>query len=394
MNSLFRIRVMFRSPGRLNDQEPRLRLRADGGTLDMKMKRRHFLSVAAAAPAIWASGGLAAQDPEKKKAARWFREITLNQVRAVDRGLAWLARNQFATGAIGTTCPVAFTSLAGLAFMANNSTPYHGKYAKNVRKCLKYILHCSSRSDGYINESSGSSSGRGSRMHGHGYATWFLAELYGMCGAMLDLGDDEVRERLQLAVRVIENSQSARGGWTYAPIRSGDEGSVTITQVQALRSARNCGLKVGKPIIDKGIDYIKKSTHTDGTVAYSLGSRRSGGTYPLTAAGMCVFAMYGMYDSPELKRGLKAMMQFLVGGRSRRGSHEYYAHLYAAQACFFSKRIDPEYWTKGFETIRKELLDKQGPDGSWRGRYGGAFATACATLVLQIPYRYLPIFQD
>jgi hypothetical protein len=361
------------------------------------MNRRDFLRAAAlGAPALAASGlvPLLGQDG-RPVVPSTFQEVTPEQVTAIDKGLKWLANNQFSSGGVGSTCQVAFTGVAGLAFLASNSTPIRGAYAKNVRQCLKFILRCSHKASGYINEAAGRGLG-GSGMHGHGYATWFLAELYGMCGDMVDLGDDSVKERLQKAITIIEQSQDPNGGWTYEPQPYGHEGSVTITQVQALRSARNAGLTVKKQVIDKGIDYIRKSTMADGTVAYSLGSRGSGGTYALTAAGMCVFAMYGVYDSPEVKRGMAALMEFLKGQRGRGGHHDYYAALYAGQACFFAKSKDMEFWTKGFDTIRKELIQSQNKTtGCWeQDGYGGAFGTACASLVLQIPYRYLPIFQD
>jgi hypothetical protein len=351
------------------------------------MNRRDFLKAAAVGAPAWAA---AQEDP----APGAFQEVTPEQVQAIRRGLDWLARHQYTSGAIGSTCQVAFTGLAGLAFLASNSTPVRGPYAKNVRRCLQFILKCCSRS-GYINEAAGRGLG-GSGMHGHGYATWFLAELYGMCGDMVDLGDESVRERLQKAVAIIEQSQDPNGGWTYEPLPNGHEGSVTITQVQALRSARNAGIAVNKRVIDKGIDYIRRSSYPDGTIAYSLGSRGSGGTYALTAAGMCVFAMYGLYDVPEVKRGMSALMDFLTGRRGRGGHHDYYAHLYAGQACFFAKRREPVFWTRGYAVVRNELLQSQNRQtGGWeQDGYGGAFGTSCATLVLQIPFRYLPIFQE
>jgi hypothetical protein len=353
------------------------------------MRRREFLRAASMGlPALAAPSLLRAQDSD-------FKEIIPEQVAAIDRGLKWLAANQYNSGGIGTTCQVAFTGLAGLAFLANNSTPVRGAYAQNVRACLKFILRCSNRVNGFINEAAGRGLG-GSGMHGHGYATWFLAELYGMCGDMVDIGDESVKQRLTKAVQVIEQSQDPNGGWTYEPMPYGHEGSVTVTEVQALRSARNAGIKVNPDVIKKGIDYIRRSTYADGTIAYSLGSRGSGGTYALTAAGMTVFAMYGLYDAPEVKRGMKALMDFLSGNRARGGHHDYYAHLYAGQVCFFAKSKDPAFWTRGFSTIRQELLQSQDKStGCWtQDGYNGAFGTATACLVLQIPYRYLPIFQD
>jgi hypothetical protein len=32
-------------------------------------------------------------------------------------------------------------------------------------------------------------------------------------------------------------------------------------------------------------------------------------------------------------------------------------------------------------------------DGSWRGDVGSTYSTAIATMILSLPYRYLPIFQ-
>ncbi len=358
------------------------------------MERRDFLKATAFGAPFLAAPGLLRGVVQDGKASP-FQDMIPQQIEAINRGLDWLAKNQYNSGGVGSTCQVAFTGVAGLAFLANNSTPYRGKYAKNVRACLKFIIRNSHKASGYINESAGRGLG-GSGMHGHGYATWFIAELYGMCGDMVDLGDESVKERLQKAVIIIESSQDPNGGWTYEPQPYGHEGSVTITQVQALRSARNAGIKVKKEVIEKGIDYIRRSTMSDGTIAYSLGSRGSGGTYALTAAGMCVFAMYGVYDSPEVKRGMAALMEFLQGRRARGGSHDYYAHLYAGQACFFAKSKDPVFWTTGFKTIRDELVQAQDKStGCWsQDGYGGAFGTACACLVLQIPYRYLPIFQD
>jgi hypothetical protein len=45
--------------------------------------------------------------------------------------------------------------------------------------------------------------------------------------------------------------------------------------------------------------------------------------------------------------------------------------------------------------VKRQLLDMQRPDGSWPCRVGPGdeFATAVATLILQIPFQYLPIFQ-
>ena len=53
------------------------------------------------------------------------------------------------------------------------------------------------------------------------------------------------------------------------------------------------------------------------------------------------------------------------------------------------------YWEPYFENLRGVLLRMQSRDGSWPNSVGPgpAFGTAVAVLILEIPYRFLPIFQ-
>ena len=361
------------------------------------MDRRSFLTGAAAAGMLAADPLRGITLPQDSPPTDGFQETTPEQIAAVKRGLDYLARIQTRSGGIGQAAPVAFTSLAALAFMASGSTPTRGPYATNLMNALKFIMRNKTQ-NGYLNEGGGGIRGAGgSGMHGHGFALLFLSELYGMCGETSDqVGDESVREAISRAIRVTEHAQDPTGGWYYGPNPSGHEGSVTITQVQALRAARNAGFQVSQKTIDKGISYIKKSTASDGTIMYQLGM---GGhvSYPLTAAGACVYAYYGIYEGDEVTRCAKAMFEFITGRRpGGRGGHDFYAHFYAGQACFFMKRKDLKFWTEGYTRIRKELLQSQNKgSGNWAGDgYDGSFGTACACLVLQIPNRLLPIFQD
>jgi hypothetical protein len=65
-------------------------------------------------------------------------EITPQQKRAVERGLAWLAARQaqdgsFNTGMHGYSNHAGITSLAGLAFMQAGNLPRRGKYGSEVQ---------------------------------------------------------------------------------------------------------------------------------------------------------------------------------------------------------------------------------------------------------------------
>ena len=355
--------------------------------------RRTFLKGAALAGALATPAPLRAallQDGP-------FIEILPEQMAAVKKALDYLAKVQTRRGQIGGQAPLAFTAMAGLAWMAGGSTPTRGPYAANVVNALKFVLQCSRGQTGYLNEGAGRMAG-GSGMHGHGYALLFLSELYGMCGDVDTAGDESVKEAIVRAVAVTERAQHSTGGWLYDPQPNGHEGSVTITQVQALRAARNIGINVSEKVIERGVSYIKKSTNPDGTIMYRIG--QSGGTYALTAAGACVYAYFGLYDDPMGQKCMKAVYEFLMGKRGGAGAVRNdrfgsYATLYAGQACFFMKRKEPKYWTEGYARIRKEIISTQLNNGSWSSDgYEGAFATPAYALVLQIPYRILPIFQD
>src|SRR5205807_895519 len=65
-----------------------------------------------------------------------------------------------------------------------------------------------------------------------------------------------------------------------------DEGSVTVTQMQGLRAARDAGIAVPRSILDKAMKYLENSTTDNGGVVYSLaqGSRAGGARPALTAA--------------------------------------------------------------------------------------------------------------
>ena len=70
----------------------------------------------------------------------------------------------------------------------------------------------------------------------------------------------------------------------------------------------------------------------------------------------------------------------------------WYGHYYGVQAMYTA---GSPYWDPYFEELRTALLSNQKPDGSWPNETGPgpALGTAMAVLMLEIPYRFLPIFQ-
>lgn len=307
-------------------------------------------------------------------------ELTPEVLAAIDRGLEYLAKAQNNDGGYGGTGGyaghVGITGLAGLAFLSQGSVPGCGKYGKNVSLCLDFILAHTGRS-GFI--SGDVSSGP---MYGHGFATLFLAETYGMSGR------PDVREKLSRAVDLIVRTQNDQGGWRYQPIKFDADLSVTICSIMALRAARNNGIKVPKATVDKAIEYVKASQNPDGGFSYTLGSRSS--AFPRSAAGVCSLFNCGIYTGDEIDKGLAYLMKQKPGGGGRNTGHYYYGHYYAAQAMFIAGGI---YWKEWWPAISGELVSKQSSDGTWSGSVGQEYCTAMACIILQIPNRYLPILQ-
>jgi hypothetical protein len=276
------------------------------------------------------------------------------------------------------------SALAGSAMMAGGNTPTEGEHAENVRRAVYYVLSCANR-NGLI-----AVLGEEQRpMYSHGFSMLFLAQAYGV------EQDVELQRRiyrvLTRAVRLTARSQSRDGGWLYTPDANGDEGSVTITQIQALRAVRNAGIKVPRSTIERACEYISKCANEDGGIAYSLRSRGTRG--PITAAAVATLYNAGEYEHPVAKRALAYLKRHTKGGNlstTFRG-HTTYARLYLAEAMYLSSE---ENWREFFPKCRDELLKTQNKDGSWAGDYvGETYGTSAALIVLQLPYRYLPILQ-
>jgi squalene cyclase len=318
-----------------------------------------------------------ASEPPSPLAAE--SEITDEHRMAVERGLTWLAENQAEDGSFGTLSHygphVGITGLAGLAFIAEGSTPGRGRYGQAVDKALAFILAHSSESGLLAAETSHGP------MYGHGFATLFLAEVYGMSNR------PDVREALRRAVRLIVTTQNDEGGWRYQPVRSDADISVTICEVMALRAARNVGIYVDKAVIDKAIEYVKASQNPDGGFRYMLSS--GGSAFARSAAGVATLQYAGIYSGEELERGLEYIERF-TPPKEEAVSHYFYGHYYAAQAMFLA---GGEHWSEWWPAVRTELLQKQEPEGSWLGQAGREYGTAMALIILQMPNRLLPIFQ-
>jgi hypothetical protein len=341
--------------------------------------------------------------------------VTQEHALAVDRGLSWLAANQNPdgswTGNIGFKLNtdytitakdrghVGVTALAGMAFLAGGYLPGRGQYGDEVSLALDFVLSCV-QEDGYITAG-------GTRMYSHAFATLFLAEIYGTTHR------SDVMTKLQLAVDFIVNSQNAIGGWRYEPYAVEADMSIVVCQVLALRAARNIGIRVPRSVIDKAARYVVNSAVSEESLAQSYqgtisfkneigsfhyqmqdGSRSS---FPLTAAGVTALHGAGIYSDEAIDDGINYLRRNLnsfnrLYGNTKGHYFFWYGHYYGVQAMYTA---GADAWVQYFTIVRDEILSMQLDSGAWPNTTGPgpAFGTAMAVLVLEIPYRFLPIFQ-
>lgn len=331
-----------------------------------------------------AYGAAAEPDNPERDAARL---ITPQADRAIERGLAWLVSRQNDDGTLGDSRTyrgnVAVVSLTGMAIMSAGSLPNRGPHGDRVARCLDFVLaHC--QESGYIVHEGFPSYGP---MYGHGFATMFLAEC---CG---NSSRADLRPKLAAAVALIVRTQNEEGGWRYMPERVPlADVSVTVTQVMALRAARNAGVQVPRETIDRAIAYIRGCQNPDGGFAY-MRERQRESAFPRSAAAIVGLYSAGVYQDKDIARGLDYVMRFVPQGKtqSRERSYYFYGHYYAAVAMW---QAGGDHWNRWFPAIRDELIALQQPNGSWAdSSISPEFDTAMACLILQVPNNYLPIFQ-
>ena len=117
-----------------------------------------------------------------------FQEITPELEKAVEKGLVYLAAQQQADGSFGLERygrHAGITALAGLAFMSHGDLPGRGPWSRQVELALDFVLD-QVQPSGLV--AADASHGP---MYGHGFATLFLAEIYGQTQ------DSRVREDLR-----------------------------------------------------------------------------------------------------------------------------------------------------------------------------------------------------
>ena len=355
--------------------------------MDFPLDRRNFncLAVAAGAAFLAAPKTVSAWDrknsPNEKSPAEL---MTPKTHRSVEKGLSYLGqrqvksgRNRGAFGNQGLASGVATCSLGGLALMCGGHAPGFGKYGKAIDLCVEFILK-NVRDDGYIAVSDNAAR---ENMYGHGFSMLFLSQAYGMTQKQ------EIGDKLRKAVDLTCRTQNDIGGWRYQPIKNDADLSITVCQIMGLRGARDAGIDVPDEVRTKCIEYVRQSQNGNGSFRYTLNGGHT--TFAMTAAGVTSLYSAGIYEGEPVEKALSYLKKFKAEGAAR-GGHYFYSHYYAVQAMWHA---GGDYWNDWYPAIRDQLINSQAADGSWSSSEAGPeFGAAMASIILQIPLNYLPVF--
>jgi hypothetical protein len=320
-----------------------------------------------------------AQDP----GLRFGGQIPAEVDTIYERGLTWLTAAQSAEGkwADGNNNGPGVDGICLMAFLASGEDPNYGRHANTIRRAIRAIVEQQDEKTGYIPSS----------MYHHGFAMLALAEAYGAVDeSLLWEGGKPARtlaQALDLAIRGAATAQKKNkfGGWRYTPDSTDADTSVTGAVLMGLLAARNAGMEISDEVMNAALEYMRRSTGKDGSVAYSGGLGGMGGSMNLTAISALVGAISKTKDTEQYNSTLKRLLDNLEHRDS--GHYAEYFRYYMAQALF---QGDYAAWQKWNAAKVRELHELQREDG---GFSGGAYGTGMSLLALALNYRFLPIYE-
>lgn len=335
---------------------------------------------------------------------------------AVARALRWLAAHQLPNGAwsfdhtFGPGQRISpnpgtlregyngATAMALLPFLGAGHTHMEGEYKKVVHAGLYFLLGAmKTQNRGGL--MTGSFEEAGGSMYSHGLCSIVLCEAYGMTQ------DRALMQPAQLAINHIVYAQDpVGGGWRYAARQPGDT-SVVGWQLMALKSGHMSYLQV-PPATIRGASNFLDLVQSDSGAKY--GYTDPGAGQGTTAVGLlCRMYLGWKRENAALERGVQ-WMSGIGPSISENGTGNMYYNYYATQVMrqYGGEKGDPQWavWEKWNEKMRDTLVSlqsKEGPSaGSWylRGDHGAErggrlYCTSMATMILEVYYRHMPLYQ-
>lgn len=323
---------------------------------------------------------------------------------AVERGLAWLAKHQYADGhwsihdlnCTDHECDghgsfqsdTAATGLALLTFLGAGYTHRSGEHQDVVARGLRWLrVHQKASGDLFADNS------EFVWLYSHGMAAIALCEAYGMTR------DGALKQPAQRSLDFIVDAQHPEfGGWRYRPQFESDT-SVSGWQLMALKSGEMAGLTVPRKtynLVGKWLDSVEGSP---GRFKYHP-TKEVG--LAMTAEGLLMRQYLG---AKRTNADLIAGADYLKARAPSESQRDLYYWYYGTQVMY---HMQGEHWEEWNASLRNMLVNSQEKSGSTAGSWepvgsnpskwgaaGGRHYTTCLSLLmLEVYYRHLPLYLE
>jgi len=199
------------------------------------------------------------------------------------------------------------------------------------------------------------------------------------------------------------------GGWRYHAKSNASDVSVTCWVAQALHAAKSNGIDVPVATIDRAVRFLDYLTNADGRTSYMVNTGRQ---QTMTPAGLLAKLLLGEdRASPLLQASASYVARYQPtnylrkGGRRSGPAERDAARLYTGAPGFYLwyyqtyslRMVGGKRWKIFGPSIEKTLLATQETAGhalgswdpviGWSRNVGRIYATAMATLTLEVYYR-------
>jgi hypothetical protein len=329
---------------------------------------------------------------------------------AVGRALKWLSLHQMTDGGWNfdhTQSPkcrgkcdhpgamgqarIAATAFALLPFLGQGHTHKGaGPYKLTIERGLYFLTRSMqmSGSAGSLHEPAG-------RMYGHGLASIVLCEAFGLTH------DSTLHQPAQASLNFIVLAQDpGGGGWRYFPQQPGDT-SVVGWQLMALKSGHMAYLQVPPQTIKRAGDFLDEVQDNDGA---SYGYTGPGARPSMTAIGLlCRLYLGWETTDARIQTGVR-MLENVGPSTDKKGPdrNNMYYNYYATQLMHHVGGYPWQQWNKIMRDYLVKCQARHGHSaGSWQfegddlgnSPGGRLYNTAMATMILEVYYRHMPLYQ-
>ncbi|PQO31649.1 hypothetical protein [Blastopirellula marina] len=297
--------------------------------------------------------------------------------KAVHKGIAWMLSTIQRDGTVGTDRlygpDLSCSSLTGLMFLSQGSTPYAGEYSKYARRVLNGVLDQVERRPLTAKVTDRTLVQRKIGSNADIFlATLFLSEVY------FEVAEEEklIHNSLQKLVDHICRYQQKDGTWgteSWAPILG------TVLGWESLRSASSAGFEIHASADRVGEALMRELRKRP--------KEEDGWMHSFYKEASCLRVLYSMgyRDDPLFLNASEKLLKLITTDRRAfqyAGGEEYLA-FYLVTQCMLSE-LRPS-WKQWAPTVRRELVRTQNADGSWAGHHcitDRTFCTAAALLTL------------